>query len=137
MPISILNPAQVIIFQACCTILPFMTTLPPPTTLPQCQCPLDLYSDSLCPTIGPCNRDPMAITYGSPSLCPVTLNCEQTDYVRFQFADGAYINNIKVRNFRQLADIQCVNGQWRYYGHQVAYDKVLRHVVCYSVAIPV
>ncbi|CAJ0590889.1 unnamed protein product [Cylicocyclus nassatus] len=127
--------------KACCTILPFLTTLPPPitlpppTTLPQCQCPLDLYSDSLCPINGPCNKDPKAVTYGSPPLCPFTLNCEQTDYVRFQYADGTYTNNIRVRDFRQSADVQCVNGEWRYYG-QAKYDTVLRNVVCYSVAIP-
>ncbi|CAJ0590887.1 unnamed protein product [Cylicocyclus nassatus] len=136
MPISIVNPAQVNIFQACCTILPFVTTLPPSTTLPPCQCPLDLYSDSLCPINGPCNKDPKAVTYGPLPLCPVTINCEQTDYLLFQFSDGTYITNIRVRNFHQLADIQCVNGEWRYYG-QAKFDQVLRHVVCYSVAIPV
>ncbi|CAJ0591029.1 unnamed protein product [Cylicocyclus nassatus] len=42
---------------------------------------------------------------------------------------------VRVRDFRELADIQCVNGEWRHYS-QGAYDKVLRHVVCYQVEIP-
>ncbi|CAJ0591017.1 unnamed protein product [Cylicocyclus nassatus] len=144
MPVLFVNASQVNIFQACCTILPFVTappTLPAtsPVTPPHCQCPMDLYSDSLCPATGPCYRDPGAVTYGPPPLCPVTINCEQTDYLLFQFSGGRktdYLSNIRVRDFRQLADIQCVNGEWRYYG-QARFDTVLRHVVCYSVAIPV
>ncbi|CAJ0591179.1 unnamed protein product [Cylicocyclus nassatus] len=93
MPISIAN-AAVNIFQACCTILPFVSTIPPPTTLQQCQCPTDLYSDSLCPKYGPCNKDPKAVTYYPPPLCPVNINCEETDYLRFQFSDGSYIQNV-------------------------------------------
>ncbi|CAJ0590998.1 unnamed protein product, partial [Cylicocyclus nassatus] len=86
---------------------------------------------------GPCNKDPKAVTYGPPLLCSVTINCEQTDYLRFQFSDGTFVNNVRMRDFRQLADIQCVSGHWRYYGIAEFDNKVLRHVVCYSVAIPV
>ncbi|CAJ0590890.1 unnamed protein product [Cylicocyclus nassatus] len=88
MPVLVVNASQVNIFQACCTILPFVTAPPTlPTTLPvtppHCQCPMDLYSDRVCPSTGPCNRDPKAVTYYPPPLCPVNINCEETDYLRF------------------------------------------------------
>ncbi|CAJ0591796.1 unnamed protein product [Cylicocyclus nassatus] len=129
---------QVNIFQACCTILLFVT--PSATiSLSQCLCPWrDIYDHHLCPTNGTCNLEiKNAIIFTRPPLCPMIINCDswarfykKTQYVRFQFSDGTDLH-VELDSIHQ-SDIQCINGQWLYVViGSPAYYKTLRHLVCY------
>ncbi|KAK6753688.1 hypothetical protein RB195_012964 [Necator americanus] len=101
------------------------------------DCRRDLYDTSLCPG-GHCYLDPNAVTYNFGASCTATLSCPLDYFMRFQLANGRFVNNIPMSlHINPQHRLECRNQQWFYLSPREPGGEMISHLVCYERPITV
>ncbi|ETN75551.1 hypothetical protein NECAME_03741 [Necator americanus] len=97
------------------------------------DCRRDLYDTSLCPPRGQCYLDPNAVTYNFGASCTATPSCPPDYFMRFQLANGRFVNNIPMSVYiNQQYRLECRNQQWFYLSPCEPGGEMISHLVCYE-----
>ncbi|KAK6755814.1 hypothetical protein RB195_014291 [Necator americanus] len=101
--------------------------------VPACNCRQDLYDTSLCPPMGQCYLDPNAVVYNFGVTCTASLMCPSDYFIRFQLANGQFVNNIAMSLYtNQQHRLECRNQQWFYLSPRAPTGELISHLVCYE-----